>query len=146
MPVNQRHSFLGSALLRLAVMLSAALLAAGCGTSRQHASGLFEPYKVDLPQGNYVTREMLDQVTVGMPRERVRFVLGSPLLTPLFRPDRLDYVFRYQYPSGKAELRRVVILFKDDKVASINADPLPVRDDTSDPVLPGYRAPAQAGK
>ena len=114
---------------------------AGCGTSRDRSSGLFEPYKIDLPQGNYVTREMLDKVTNGMSREQVRYTLGSPLLNPLFRPNRWDYVFRYQYASGKAELRRVVILFTDDKVASIKADDLPMRDDTSDPALPGYQAP-----
>ena len=116
----------------------------GCSTAGGRTSGLFEAYKIDLPQGNYVTREMLDKVTTGMSREQVRFTLGSPLLNPLFRPNRWDYVFRYQYASGKAELRRVVILFTDEKVASIKADDLPVRDDTSDPALPGYQAPGSA--
>ena len=71
-------------------------------------------------------------------------IAGMYLLNPLFRPNRWDYVFRYQYASGKAELRRVVILFTDEKVASIKADDLPVRDDTSDPALPGYQAPGSA--
>ena len=127
-----------------ALALVSLMTLAGCGTSRDRSSGLFEPYKIDLPQGNYVTREMLDKVTTGMSREQVRFTLGSPLLNPLFRPNRWDYVFRYQYASGKAELRRVVILFADDKVASIKADELPLRDDTSDPALPGYQAPGTA--
>jgi outer membrane protein assembly factor BamE len=135
--------------MRVACALAAvavALLAGGCGTSRNNASGLFEPYRIDLPQGNYLTREMLDKVTTGMPREQVRFTLGLPLLNPIFRPDRWDYVFRYQHPNGKAELRRVTILFKDEKVDTITADPLPVRDDTSDPALPGYRAPGETGR
>lgn len=121
--------------------LVALVTLAGCGFSRDRSSGIFEPYKIDLPQGNYVTREMLDKVATGMSREQVRYTLGSPLLNPLFRPNRWDYVFRYQYPSGKAELRRVVILFTDEKVAAIKADELPLRDDTSDPALPGYQAP-----
>jgi len=130
----------------LCVLLALASLMTfgGCSTSRDRSSGLFEAYKIDLPPGNYVTREMLDKVTTGMSREQVRFTLGSPLLNPLFRPNRWDYVFRYQYASGKAELRRVVILFTDEKVASIKADDLPVRDDTSDPALPGYQAPGSA--
>jgi hypothetical protein len=45
-----------------------------------------------------------------------------------------------------SELRRVTILFKDEKVESITADPLPVRDDTSDPALPGYRAPGKTAR
>lgn len=135
--------------MRVACALAAvavALLAGGCGTSRNNASGLFEPYRIDLPQGNYLTREMLDKVTTGMPRDQVRFTLGMPLLNPIFRTDRWDYVFRYQHPNGKAELRRVTILFKDEKVESITADPLPVRDDTSDPALPGYRAPGKTAR
>ncbi len=130
----------------LAALLAALVSVTGCSSGRHESSGLFEPYRTDLPQGNYVTREMLDKVTVGMNREQVRFTLGSPLLNPLFRPDRWDYVFRYLYPSGRAELRRVVILFKDDKVVSIKADDLPQRDDTSDPALPGYKPPAQRPK
>ena len=104
---------------------------------------MFEPYRIDLPQGNYLTREMLDQVRPGSTRDQVRAVLGVPLLSPLFRPERWDYVFRYQYPSGKAEVRRVVIRFKDDRVASIDADELPEREDPNDPLLPGARPPAK---
>ena len=126
--------------------IAVALLAGGCGTSRNNASGLLEPYRIDLPQGNYLTREMVDKVTPGMAREQVRFTLGMPLLKPMFRPDRWDYVFRYQHPNGKAELRRVTIVFKDEKVETITADELPMRDDTSDPALPGYRAPGSAAR
>ena len=74
----------------LCVLLAPASLMTfgGCSTSRDRSSGLFEAYKIDLPQGNYVTREMLDKVTTGMSREQVRFTLGSPLLNPLFRRNR----------------------------------------------------------
>lgn len=118
------------------------LLVGGCSSSDNSRSGLLEPYRVNLPQGNYVTREMLDQVKEGLTRDQVRFALGSPLLTHLFHADRWDYVFRYQHASGKAELRRVVIKFKEDKVAAIESDPLPQRDDLSDPALPGYKPQA----
>lgn len=124
--------------LALAVIATVAGIA-GCSTSsgRQESSGLFSPYRTDLPQGNYVTREMLDQVQRGMSREQVRAALGSPLLAPVFRSDRWDYVFRYQRPNGEAEQRRVVIRFQDDRVDAIEADPLPLREDPDDPALPG---------
>ena len=124
---------------------------AGAGSTLATATGLGRigaPRVFEQPHtgGNYLTREMLDKVATGMPRDQVRFTLGMPLLNPIFRPDRWDYVFRYQHPNGKAELRRVTILFKDEKVDTITADPLPVRDDTSDPALPGYRAPGKTGR
>lgn len=128
------------ALGRIGLALGTVALVA-CTSSDPNRSGLFEPYRVSLPQGNYVTRDMLDQVKAGMTREQVRLALGSPLLNHVFRDDRWDYVFRLQHANRRAELRRVTILFKDDKVATIEADALPQRDDPNDPTLPGYRPP-----
>jgi outer membrane protein assembly factor BamE len=133
---------------RLAALMAGAVLvsaAAGCASSNPDSSGLFSPYRIDLPQGNYVTREMLDLVRTGSTREQVRSALGSPLLAPLFRDDRWVYVFRYQHASGKADLRRVVVVFKDDRVSAIESDELPAREDPSDPALPGVRSSLRAG-
>ena len=120
-------------------MLVAALALAGCASQRPDRSGLFEPYRTDLPQGNYLTKEMLDQVRTGMSREQVRAVLGAPLLLPVFRNDRWDYVFRYRHASGKVDSRRVTVRFNDDRVEKIEADALPEREDLNDPALPGAR-------
>lgn len=118
----------------------AALAGAGCGSLDSSRSGLLEPYRIDLPQGNYVTREQVDQVREGMPRDQVRFLLGTPLLGHVFHTDRWDYVFSYRHPSGHTELRRVTIRFANDRVTRIEADEsLPAREDASDPALPGYR-------
>lgn len=102
-------------------------------------SGLFAPYRVDIPQGNYLDRSMVEQVKPGMSRDQVRFALGTPLHVDAFRPDRWDYVFRYQHANLEAELRRVTVFFKDDKVERLQADPLPAANDPSDPALPGIR-------
>lgn len=130
----------------LSLVLAAALLAGGCAARDPNRTGLLQPYRIDIPQGNYLTRETVDQVKEGMTREQVRFLLGTPLLRHVFHPDRWDYVFRYQFPDGSSELRKVTVLFRNDQVASIAADPLPVREDLSDPALPGYRPPPVAEK
>lgn len=115
------------------------LALAGCAND-PNSSGLLSPYRIDIPQGNYVTREMLDQVKPGMNRDQVRYALGAPLLTHTFRTDRWDYVFRYQHPSGRVDVRRVAIRFNaDERVSVIEADQLPQRDDLTDPALPGIR-------
>jgi outer membrane protein assembly factor BamE len=124
----------------VAPLLIALALAAGCSTDRSR-SGFLEPYKIAIPQGNYLNQQMLDQVRPGMSREQVRLAIGSPLLMDVFHPDRWDYVFRFQHPNGDAELRRVTIRFQDDRVAAIEADRLPARDDPNDPALPGYQPP-----
>jgi outer membrane protein assembly factor BamE len=127
-----------------AAVLLMLLLAAGCASSDRSRSGFLEPYKFSIPQGNYLNQQMLDQVREGMSREQVRMAIGSPLLTDIFHPHRWDYVFRFQYPNGDAELRKVTIEFREDRVASIKADPLPARDDPNDPALPGYQPPKES--
>jgi outer membrane protein assembly factor BamE len=126
----------------LSVVLATALVAGGCAQRDPNRSGLFEAFRTDLPQGNYLTQQTLDQVKEGMTREQVRFALGTPLLHHVFHPDRWDYVFRYQFPNGRAELRRATIVFRDDRVAAIQAEALPAKEDPADPALPGYRPPA----
>ncbi len=123
----------------LAIAAALLLSSAGCASAPGGGSGLFKPYRIDIPQGNYLTQEMVDQVKPGMRRQQVRVALGSPLLDQMFRDDRWDYVFRYQHASGRSELRRVTVHFKDDVVSEIRADELPQHEDPSDPALPGFR-------
>ena len=113
--------------------------AAGCASDDRSRSGLFQPYKIEVPQGNYVDQTMLGQLKPGMSREQVRFALGTPLLVDPFRPDRWDYVFRFQHPSGAVDLRRATVFFAEGKVDRVDADALPASDEGSDPALPGYR-------
>jgi outer membrane protein assembly factor BamE len=116
-------------------------LVAGCTSGDRSQSGPFKPYRISIPQGNYLNQQMLDQVRAGMSREQVRLAIGTPLLSDPFHPDRWDYVFRFQYPNGDAEVRRVTIRFEGDSVSKIDAEKLPERDDDRDPALPGYRPP-----
>lgn len=123
----------------LLAVLAIALAAAGCASDDRSRSGLFQPYRIDVPQGNYVDQGMLDQVKPGMSPEQVRFALGTPLLVDPFRPDRWDYVFRFQHPNGSADLRRATVFFAEGRVQRVEADALPASDEGSDPALPGFR-------
>jgi outer membrane protein assembly factor BamE len=128
---------------RWAVGAGLALIAvavAGCQSMfEKSSSGLFHPYRIDVPQGNYVDESSFELLKPGMTPEQVRFALGTPLLADPFHPDRWDYVFRYQFANGVAVLRRTSVYFKDGKVERTVSDPLPGRDAADDPALPGYR-------
>ncbi len=56
--------------------------------------GILPIYRADIQQGNFVSKEMVAQLRVGMTPEQVRFVLGTPLLNDAFHADRWDYPFR----------------------------------------------------
>lgn len=88
------------------VSLLFATLLAGCSSLR--FPGV---YRIDIPQGNVVTQEMLASLEPGMTAEQVRFVLGPPTLTDPFTPHTWFYVLRYQ--PGKAEVveQQVVVHF-----------------------------------
>ena len=123
------------------LLASLAVLVVGCASSDPSRTGLLQPYRIDLPQGNYLTQDMVERVRPGMTPEQVRELLGSPLLSHVFHADRWDYVFRYRHPNGHAEQRRVTVLFRDGRVAELQADALPAREDPKDPALPGFRQP-----
>jgi outer membrane protein assembly factor BamE len=123
----------------LSALLAMAAALAACSSNDTTRSGLLEAHRYDLPQGNYVTQEMLTKVKVGMSKLQVRRALGSPLLTDVFKPNRWNYVFSLRHPSGRVDLRKVVVQFNEqDKVATVDADPLPPTEDPSDPALPGF--------
>ncbi|MDE2416844.1 MAG: outer membrane protein assembly factor BamE [Burkholderiales bacterium] len=103
------------------------LAVAGCGSlpdSRKVATTV-SPYKIDVVQGNVVTREQLAVLKLGMPRAAVRDVLGTPLLSSVFHADRWDYVFTLKRQGAEPQSRKVTLFFKDDLLNRMEADELP---------------------
>lgn len=94
--------------------------------------GIFSPYRIDIQQGNFVSKEMLAQVKEGMTREQVRFALGTPLLTDLFHEDRWDYVFRLQKGNGEVTTSRVSVFFNGNLLARVEGGNLPTENDYLD--------------
>jgi outer membrane protein assembly factor BamE len=102
---------------------AAALLAlAGCSSLQTSDSflGAITPYRVEVVQGNVVTREQVAAVRMGMSRAQVRDILGSPLLTDIFHADRWEYVFTIRRQGAQPQSRRVIARFEADKLASLD--------------------------
>jgi outer membrane protein assembly factor BamE len=106
----------GGPLLAVATAL-VLILSTGC-------SGIRLPgvYRLDIQQGNEITDEMLDQVELGMDRRKVRFILGTPLLTDPFNDDRWDYLYSLKKGSGDRTQRHVSLVFENDVLARIEGD------------------------
>lgn len=128
------------------LLIIGSVLATGCAARSPDRSGLFEPYRISIPQGNYVTKEMLAQVKPGMTPEQVRFALGTPLVQDVFHPNRWDYVFRFQRASGRADQRHATVYFDNGKVVRVEETGLPERDDPNDAALPGARLPQETSR
>ena len=91
--------------------------------------GFLRPYRPDIQQGNFISREMVSQLKEGMTRDQVRFVLGTPLLTDVFHNERWDYPFRMAKGNGEMTTSRLTLTFVDDKLARIEGGDLPTEAD-----------------
>jgi outer membrane protein assembly factor BamE len=77
-------------------------------------------YRANISQGNIVEEEDLDQVEVGMTRNQVRFLLGTPMIDDPFHQNRWDYVYYVKIGRNEATAKRwVSILFEKDTVSEI---------------------------
>jgi len=109
----------------LLICLLPPVLATGCARVPEAVPQIIKPYRITVQQGNFVSREMVEQLKPGMTREQVRFVLGTPLLTDIFHADRWDYVFYRDPPGGKREQRNFSVIFEDGKLSRVVGDLLP---------------------
>ena len=105
-------------------MFRSRLLILGAVCSLLAACNSFNPYKIDVQQGNVLTQEMVAQLKPGQTREQVRFILGTPLLTDIFHQQRWDYVYSYRKGrSGEVETRQFSVYFdKDNRLERASGD------------------------
>lgn len=100
-------------------LASVLLSLSGCSTP------LVSPHRIDIQQGNVVTREQAEALKPGMSRLQVRDMLGSPLLTSVFHADRWDYVFTFKRKGQALQQRKLAVFFKGDVLERVEADALP---------------------
>jgi len=91
--------------------------------------GFLRPYRPDIQQGNFVSREMISQLREGMSQDQVRFILGTPLLTDVFHANRWDYPFRIRKGNGETTASRVTLYFEDNRLTRIVGGDLPTEAD-----------------
>ncbi len=89
-------------------------------------SRLFSPYRADIMQGNFISKEQLDSIRPGMNKDQVKQILGTPLVVDMFHANRWDYVFSYRNgETQEVDLRKVSLIFDGLNLAKIDADNVP---------------------
>lgn len=81
-------------------------------------------YRIDIPQGNYLEQKSIDKIQIGMTKEQVKFILGSPVVVDTFDNDTWNYVYRFKSGTSKKLDKQKVftIKFEDDKLISAEGD------------------------
>lgn len=110
--------------LRLAPVLWALVTVASLSAC-SYVPTIVTPYKIDIVQGNVVTREQAQALKPGMSRAEVRDVLGSPLLSSVFHADRWDYVFTFRRQGQEPQQRKLTVFFKGETLDRFEGDELP---------------------
>jgi len=100
------------------LILTLPLLVAACGLAPK-----LTPYRIEIQQGNYITQEMVAQLSPGLTRDQVKFVLGTPLVSDIFHEERWDYVFvRQRANSREVEHRRIAVFFEEGRLKRVEGD------------------------
>lgn len=124
-------------ILRLNLIFCSALSIGltGCSTSpNDFMLSVVKPYKFDIQQGNFVTQEDVARLQIGMNKEQVRFILGTPLLNDSFHADRWDYVYRLLKADGQVSQARYTVIFENGVVSRHGGENLPAT--ATDPISP----------
>ncbi len=106
-------------LVLTALLALSAITLAGC-------TPWWSSYRIDVQQGNNIDAVAVGRLKLGMTRDQVRFVLGTPLVTDVFHVDRWDYVYhRQRTATAPIEARRLTVFFQSDRLQRVEGEGFP---------------------
>ena len=79
-------------------------------------------YRLNIPQGNIITQEMIDQLRPGLTKRQVNFILGTPLIKDTFDQDRWDYIYSYQQGGGERIQETLTVYFENNQLTRFAGD------------------------
>lgn len=124
-PANHRYSAQTALLLLVCTMLASCSSLRSMGDSSINPVNWLTPYRVDVIQGNFVSKEQVELLRAGMSREQVKGIMGTPLMASLFHADRWDYVFTLKRQGVEPQSYKYTVFFKGDQLERFEGDAMP---------------------
>jgi outer membrane protein assembly factor BamE len=124
--IFQRRSWLLAAAVAATLCLGAC---SGFSDRTRGALAAVTPYKVEVVQGNFVSREQVAALKPGMSRQQVREILGTSLLNDVFHNNRWDYVFTIRRQGVDPQERRLTVYFNGELMDRFEGDEMPSEED-----------------
>ena len=75
-------------------------------------------YRANISQGNLIKTEDLDQIEIGMTKNQIRFLLGTPMIDDPFTKNRWDYIYYLKIGRGDAAQKRWISIFFEEEIVS----------------------------
>jgi outer membrane protein assembly factor BamE len=116
----------------LAAAVAATLCLGACSGFSERSRGALSaitPYKVEVVQGNFVSKEQVAALKPGMSRQQVREVLGTSLLSDVFHANRWDYVFTIRRQGVEPQERHLTVFFNGELLDRFEGDEMPSEED-----------------
>ncbi len=77
-------------------------------------------YKINKQQGNITKQKQVDKLEIGMTKEQVQFIMGTPMSVDSFDTDRWDYIYTYKPGHGDLTRNNLTLSFTDNKLSNID--------------------------
>ncbi len=78
-----------------------------------------QPYRVTVEQGNLLSESMVAKLNLGMTRDEVAAMLGTPVLNDILHSDRWVYVYTKRVNGKVKATDRLTLEFKSNKLVRI---------------------------
>jgi outer membrane protein assembly factor BamE len=83
--------------------------------------GACSVHKIDIQQGNVITQEMLEKLKIGMEKQQVSRLLGTPLIKDPFRKGRWDYVYKFVAgDTNEKQTSHITLFFDGENLTKID--------------------------
>ena len=76
-------------------------------------------YKQDLSQGSYPEKSEISKLKIGMNKDEVTKILGTPTLVNPLYPNKWAYIYTYEEGFNKTENDKLLLDFNDNKLTKI---------------------------
>ncbi|VAW88155.1 hypothetical protein MNBD_GAMMA16-939 [hydrothermal vent metagenome] len=97
----------------------ASLFALGCSVHR-----------IDIQQGTVFDAEHVTQLKLGITREEVQKILGTPPIADPFHKNRWDYIYTMSQPNKTPEEKQITVFFEKERLIRVLTSIAPAIDAT----------------
>ncbi len=80
---------------------------------------IFRTHKLDIDQGNIISEDEVSRLHTGMTTADVKNVMGSPVLTNVFTPNKIIYIYTFQEGHGTRQDKRLILSFYRGRLENI---------------------------
>jgi outer membrane protein assembly factor BamE (lipoprotein component of BamABCDE complex) len=80
------------------------------------------PHRIHIQQGNIIEQEQLNLVKLGMRKDQVQYILGTPMLLDPYHFNRWDYIHTFKKGRQDMEMSRLTLFFEDDELIKVSGD------------------------